>query len=134
MNTTHARKDWVGTAYEKDSKYIPRFPSTTGNLKLEYTPGTWIFSLMGNYQGKMYIDYYNEEIDPEVGDLSKIKETDPYMLFNARVSKKIRQFKLYAGVNNIYMQAEKHLDDAAFMYAPVFGTMVYGGISIQIIH
>ncbi|MGV8138968.1 MAG: TonB-dependent receptor domain-containing protein [Mangrovibacterium sp.] len=130
----HARKDWVGTAYERDSKYIPRFPSTTGNLKLEYTPGTWIFSLLGNYQGKMYIDYYNEEVDPEIGDLSKIKETDPYMLFNARVSKKIRQFKLYAGVNNIfnYMQDEKHLDDAAFMYAPVFGTMVYGGISIQI--
>ncbi len=130
------REDWAGTAYEKDSKYISRFPTTTGNLKLEYAPGTWTFSVMGNYQGEMYIDYYNEEIDPAVGDQSKIKETDPFMLFNARVSKKLNQFKLYAGVNNIfdYVQDEKHLDDAAFMYAPVFGTLFYGGISINIQH
>ncbi|MDD4192313.1 MAG: TonB-dependent receptor [Mangrovibacterium sp.] len=131
-----AREDWAGTPYEKDSKYISRFPSTTGNIKLEYTPGKWNFSLTGNYQGKMYVDYYNEDVDPEAGDLSKIKETDPYMLFNARVSKKIKRFKLYTGINNIfnYVQDEKHLDDAAFMYAPMFGTLVYGGISIQIIH
>ncbi|MGE4586828.1 MAG: TonB-dependent receptor plug domain-containing protein, partial [Mangrovibacterium sp.] len=130
------REDWAGTAYEKDSKYISRFPSTTGNLKLEYTPGTWSMSMTGNYQGQMYIDYYNEEIDPEIGDLSKIKETDAFMLFNARISKKLNQFKLYAGVNNIfnYVQDEKHLDDAAFMYAPVFGTMFYGGIAINILH
>jgi outer membrane receptor for ferrienterochelin and colicins len=58
------------------------------------------------------------------------------MLFNTRVSKKLNQFRLYAGVNNIfnYVQDEKHLDDAAFMYAPVFGTMFYGGISIAIQH
>lgn len=132
----HVREDWADTPYEKDSKSVSRFPSTTGNIKLEYTPGKWNFSLTGSYQGQMYIDYYNEEIDPEVGDLSKIKETDPYMLFNARISKKIKRFKFYTGINNIfnYIQDEKHLDDAAFMYAPVFGTLVYGGVSIQIIH
>jgi outer membrane receptor for ferrienterochelin and colicins len=56
------------------------------------------------------------------------------MLFNARVAKTSGIFKLYAGVNNIsnYLQDEKHLDDAAFMYAPVYGTMFYGGISINI--
>lgn len=84
----------------------------------------------------MYIDYYNEEIDPLLGDQSKIKKTDPFVLFNARLSKKIGQFRLYAGVNNIfdYVQDERHLDDAAFMYAPVYGTMFYGGISIDIYH
>lgn len=130
------REDWLDTPYEHDSKYISRFPKTTGNLKLEYTPETWSFTLNGNYQGKMYIDYYNEEIDPEVGDLSKIKETGSFVLFNARVSKKLNQFKIYAGVNNIfdYTQHEKHLDDAAFMYAPVFGTLFYGGIAINIMH
>lgn len=131
----HVREDWAGTPYEKDSKYIPRFPSTTGNIKLEYTPGKWYFALTGSYQGQMYIDYYNAEIDPVAGDLSKIKQTDPFMLFNARLSRKIWRFKFYAGVNNIfnYIQDERHLDDAAFMYAPVFGTLVYGGISLQII-
>lgn len=130
------REDWIETEYESQSKYISRFPTTTGNLKLEYYPKTWTFALTGNYQGTMYIDYYNEEIDPAIGDQSKIKKTEPFMLFNARVSRKLNQFKLYAGVNNIfnYVQDESHLDDAAFMYAPVYGTMLYAGISIDIMH
>ena len=79
----------------------------------------------------MYIDYYSEDETQ-----TKIKKTEPNMLFNARVSKKLNQFKLYAGVNNIfnYIQDERHLDDAAFMYAPVYGTMFYGGIAINIKH
>ncbi len=130
----NTRADWQGTQYEDDSKYISRFPQTTGNIKCEYNPKSWSFVVSGNYQGKMYIDYYNEEIDPEVGDMSKIKKTDPFMLFNARASKQISQYKLYIGVDNIfnYVQDEKHLDDAAFIYAPLYGTMVYGGISFDI--
>ncbi|MDR2010464.1 MAG: TonB-dependent receptor [Bacteroidales bacterium] len=132
----HVREDWIGTDYESISKYISRFPETTGNLKLEYTPKTWTFTILGNYQGSMYIDYYNSDIDIETGDQSKIKKTDPYMLFNARISKKIRNIKLHVGVNNIfnYIQDERHLDDAAFMYAPVYGTMFSGGITFDITH
>ena len=127
----HVREDWIGTVYENVSKYISRFPSTTGNLNLEYSPNTWSFSLTGNYQGNMYIDYYSED-----ESLSIIKKTDPFMLFNARGAKTFGIFKLYAGVNNIfnYLQDEKHLDDAAFMYAPIYGTMFYGGITINIKH
>lgn len=132
----HIRKDWEGSEYENISKHISRFPKTTANIKLEYTPKTWTFTILGNYQGGMYIDYYNNDVNPIVGDQSKIKETAPYMLFNARVSKKINMLKIYAGVNNIfnYIQDERHLDDAAFMYAPVYGTMFYGGISFDISH
>ncbi len=127
----NVREDWLGTSYEKDSKYISRFPSTTGDINIEYTLKTWSFIITGNYQGTMYIDYYSED-----ESLSKIKKTNPFMLFNARISKKRNQFKLYSGANNIlnYIQDEKHLDDAAFMYAPVYGTMFYGGISIDIMH
>ena len=132
----NVRADWTGSEYESQSKYISRFPATTGNMKLEYNPGTWTFTLTGNYQGTLYIDYYNEEIDPDIGDRSKIKRTSPFVLVNTRVSKKINQFKLYAGANNIfsYVQDERHLDDAAFMYAPVYGILYYGGISIDIMH
>jgi len=132
----HARTDWIGTPYEVDSKYISRFPSTTGNLKIEYSPATWTLALTGNFQGNMYIDYYNEEIDPERGDMSKIKKTDPFVLVNARISKKLSQFKVYGGVNNVfnYIQDERHLDDAAFIYAPVYGTMFYIGASVEIMH
>jgi len=130
----NTREDWRGTRYENVSKYISRFPATTGNLKCEYNPATWSFVLTGNYQGSMYIDYYNEDIDPAVGDLSKIKKIDPFMLFNAQVSKRINQYKISIGVHNIfnYIQDEKHLDDAAFIYAPLYGTMIYGGISFNI--
>lgn len=127
----NVREDWIGTQYEKESKFISRFPTSTANAKIEYTPKTWIFSLTGNYQGTMYIDYYSEDATQ-----SKIKKIKPNMLFNVRASKSFKMFKLYAGVNNIfnYVQDERHLDDAAFIYAPVYGRMFYGGISININH
>ena len=126
----HERDDWKGTKYNDISKYISRFPSNTGNLKLEYSPKTWDFSLSGNYTGKMYIDYFAEDESQ-----SKIKHTDGFAIFNAKISKRFNMFKIYAGVNNIfnYLQPEKHTDDAAFMYAPVYGTMYYAGLTINIL-
>lgn len=123
------RNDWAETKYADISQYIPRFPTTTGSLKLEYSPKTWMFTLYGIYQGKMYIDYISE-----MAENSKIKETEPYMTFNARVSKRFGLFNLYAGAKNIfnYVQDEKHLDDAAFIYAPLYGALYYAGISVNI--
>ncbi|MBA7574712.1 hypothetical protein ES708_16527 [subsurface metagenome] len=132
----NVRDDWAETQYESDSKYISRFPAITGNLKIEYSPKDWNIALTGSYQGKMYIDYFNEDIDPVIGDQTKIKKTKPFLLFNSRVSKSINMFNFSAGVNNIfsYIQDEKHLDDAAFMYAPLYGTMIYAGMTIDIKH
>jgi len=132
----NAREDWVGTDYEEVSRKISRFPETTGYVKLEYTPKNWSVILTGNYQGNMYIDYYNTEIETGKADLSKIKQTNPFMLFNARMARNLKNFKIYGGVNNIfnYIQDERYLDDAAFMYAPVYGTMFYAGISVDIMH
>lgn len=130
------REDWIGTASEADSRYISRFPKTTANIRIEYSPGKWSLAATGNMQGVMYIDYYNEAIDPLMGDQSKIKKTSPFMIFNARASRQVGIIKLYAGVNNIfnYIQDERHLDDAAFIYAPVYGTMLYAGVNIRIQH
>lgn len=130
------RDDWADTPYAEISKYISRFPTTTGNIQLDYDIKNWDFVLTGNFQGPMYIDYYNTEINPVIGDQSKIKKTDPYMTFSARVSKQMNQLKFYGGIKNIfnYLQDEKHLDDAAFMYAPVYGTMFYAGVSFSIRH
>ncbi|MBQ9253582.1 MAG: TonB-dependent receptor [Bacteroidales bacterium] len=117
--------------YAKDSKYISRFPLFTGDISLDYTPGTWTFSVTGSLQGSMYIDY-NSEDD---GNNSKIKKTDPFMIFNCRVAKKLgSNFTLYAGGKNIfsYIQDEKHTDDAAFMYAPVYGATWYAGLTVRL--
>ncbi len=128
------RNEWVGTRYEAKSRYIPRFPSSTANFRIEYSPNSWIISFVGDYQGKMHIDYYNEDVDPLIGDQSKIKVTTPFMIFNTQISKKIGAYKLNVGVNNLfgYIQDERRLDDAAFIYAPLFGRMFYGGISVSL--
>ena len=123
------REDWKETQFADISKYIPRFPTTSGSVKVEYTPGSWNFTVNGLYQGKMYIDYLSE-----TEENSKIKETKPYMTFNASVSKSFDIVRLYAGVKNLfnYVQDEKYLDDAAFMYAPVYGAMYYVGVSVNL--
>lgn len=127
----NVRAGWDTTSYREISRYIPRFAQTTGGLKVEYSPKSWFFSVNADYQGKMYIDYNSEET-PEA---SKIKQTKPYILVNAKVAKNLGQiFNLYIGCKNIfsYIQDEKHLDDAAFVYAPLYGAMFYGGLSIKI--
>lgn len=117
-------------AYAKESRYISRFPSTTGDLNLEYTPGTWSFSVTGSLQGQMYIDY-NSEDAPET---SKIKKTNAFTLWNCRVAKRLGAFNIYGGGKNVfsYLQDEKHGDDAAFMYAPVYGATWYVGLSVTL--
>lgn len=126
---SNRRGDWSEGQYADVSRYVPRFPTTTGSVKVEYSPKSWLFSLYGIYQGKMYIDYISE-----VPENSKIKETNPYMTFNARVSKRLGSFNIYAGAKNIfsYIQDEKHLDDAAFIYAPLYGALYYAGVSINL--
>lgn len=121
--------------YVKDSKQVSRFPAMTGDFVVEYTPGTWNFSLTGSLQGKMYIDYtYDGENDVDIARHSKIKQTNTFTTWNLRVAKQLGNFTLYAGGKNIfsYIQDEKHLDDAAFMYAPVYGATWYGGVSINL--
>jgi outer membrane receptor for ferrienterochelin and colicins len=125
----HVRDDWADTPYAKASRNVPRFPAMTGDLVLEYTPGTWTFSVNGSLQGKMYVDYMK---DDEIAE--KIKETGTFMLFNARVAKQLGAFTVYAGGKNIfsYLQDEKHTDNAAFMYAPVYGATWYAGVGVKI--
>lgn len=125
----HVRGDWADTPYAAASKNISRFPAMTGDINLEYTPGTWTFTVNGSLQGKMYIDYMK---DDEIAE--KIKETNTYMLFNARVAKQIGDWSIYAGGKNIfsYVQDEKHTDNAAFMYAPVYGATWYVGVGVKL--
>ena len=64
----------------------------------------------------------------------KIKKTNTFMLVNFRAEKRLGQFAVYAGGKNIfsYLQDEKHTDNAAFMYAPVYGATWYAGVSIEL--
>lgn len=127
----NARADWLGTAYEDISRNISRYPQTSGGLRADYTLGKWNFVADADYKGKMYIDL-TEPADP--ADV-KIHETESFVTLNAKISKKfLNRYKLYLGVKNLtdYTQEEKHIDDAAFMYAPVYGRLLYGGIQLSL--
>lgn len=130
----HPRNDWKNTSWESVSRYIPRFPFTSAYIMAEYTIGRWTMNSSLNYQGTMYIDYNNSEPTPQSGALSKIKKTTPYALWNTRATYRAGNLTFYAGVNNItdYIQDERHLDDAAFIYAPLLGRSFFAGISLVI--
>lgn len=125
------RDDWVGTEFEDASKKISRFPQTSGGLKFKYTPSSWAFVLHADYKGKMYIDL-TEPADP--ADV-KIHETESFVTFDAKVSKTFfNRYKVYVGAKNLtdYTQRVKHLDDAAFVYAPVYGRIISGGLQVSL--
>ncbi len=124
----HEREDWVGTSFQDESKYISRFPRYSAGAKLRFAPTDWSFVLEGDYQGPMYIDYFKDEEEP-----TKIKETEPYLILNVKASRSLfDKFTFFMGAKNLtnYIQPEKHTDDAAFMYAPLYGRIVYGGLEI----
>ncbi len=126
----HEREDWIGTSFRDESKYISRFPRYSAGAKLRFAPTDWNFVLEGDYQGPMYIDYFKDEEEP-----TKIKETKPYLILNVKVSRSLfDKFNFFMGAKNLtnYIQPEKHTDDAAFMYAPLYGRIIYGGLEIDL--
>jgi len=129
-----AREDWLENhpQYAKDSKYIPRVPKIAGGLQLTFTPGRWDFMLDADYSGRMYIDYYQEEDIEQPG--SKIVHTPAFWVLDAKISRSFSNgMTLFVGTKNLfdYVQKERHPDDAAFMYAPYTGRIIYGGVKVK---
>ncbi|MFH1688277.1 MAG: TonB-dependent receptor [bacterium] len=127
----NGRGDWMGTVWEESSRNISRYPQVSGGLKADLTKGTWELVADADFKGKMYIDL-SEPDDP--ADV-KIHETESFVILNAKLSKEILDnYVVYIGAKNLndYTQKEKHIDDAAFMYAPVYGRHLYGGIQISL--
>jgi len=125
------REDWLGTEWENDSKKFSRYPETSGGLKIKYTPSKWDFIIDAAYKGKMYIDL----LEPANEEDIKIKETESFIIVNAKVAWSFfGRYKLYVGVKNLtdYIQEEKHVDDAAFLFAPVYGRLIYSGIEVSL--
>ncbi len=123
----NAREDWVGTEHEDESVHISRLPKYSAGLGVEYRPSRWNVVVDASLQGPLYIDYFADGEGP-----TEIKETETFVIVNTKVSREVASgVELFAGARNLtdYVQEEKHTDDAAFMYAPVFGRIFYGGIA-----
>ena len=123
------REYWLGTPYEEMSENISRYPKFSGGMKLNFSPSDWHFVIDADYRGKMYIDLV-EPADP--ADI-KIHETESFVTVNTKLSKTVfERYRVYIGARNLtdYTQEEKHVDDAAFLYAPVYGRILFGGIQV----
>ena len=130
------RSDWVEThpEFADESRFILRVPETFGGIKINFNPRNLNLVLDFDYTGRMYIDYYQQE-DIEMPG-SKIKHTDPFVIVNTRVAYEIEKWDVrpFIGVKNLfdYVQEEKNLDDAAYIWAPWVGRIVYGGFELEL--
>jgi len=128
-----ARTDWAGTQYEDLSRRISRYPARSGLARVDWRPGPWNLSLDASHTGEMVIDYAAE------GDLghpdSYIHRTEPFTLLNAQLGRALGGgHRVHLGVRNLgnYLQPVKHIDDAAFQYAPVYGRIWYAGFQVSL--
>jgi outer membrane receptor for ferrienterochelin and colicins len=115
----------------KNSDRIPRSPEWTGSAQLTWRPGTWTLMANGSFTGSMYIDHTPED-DPEQ---LVIEETDPYTIFGMKISKKvIPGLELFAGAKNLfdYTQPKRDNSNAAYIWAPLSGRILYAGIDLDI--
>jgi outer membrane receptor for ferrienterochelin and colicins len=122
--------EWWPTYQEAADRhqYISRVPQTTAGVNLDYDISGWELALGVDFQGKLYIDYTFDDAVP-----AEIKETDPYATVNCKVAREIVDgVTLSLGANNLfdYIQEDKRTDDAAFMWAPYTGRVIYGGIEV----
>ncbi|GAG09812.1 unnamed protein product, partial [marine sediment metagenome] len=116
----------------KYSDYIPRSPKLSGNasVTLDLKGGIQLY-VHTKYTGSMYIDHLPEEDE----DRLIIEETDPFFIWNAKISKKfLNRFNLFIGGKNLfdYTQPTRDNSDAAYIYAPLYGRIIYTGFDISV--
>ncbi len=115
----------------KQSDRIPRSPEWTGSAQLTYRPGPWTFLINGSYTGSMYIDHTPED-DP--GQLV-IEKTDPFAIFGAKISRRMSGgWALFVGAKNLfdYTQPRRDNSNAAYIWAPLSGRILYAGFDVDI--
>jgi len=115
----------------KYSNRIPRSPNWTGSSSLTFKPRNWQFLLNGTLTGSMYIDHCPEE---DANNLI-IEKTDPYFIFNAKITRMFgTRLSLFIGAKNLFNYVQKNRDstDAAYIYAPLYGRIIYTGINLAV--
>ncbi|MCB9261819.1 MAG: TonB-dependent receptor [Flavobacteriales bacterium] len=135
----------VTTVYEGVRKQLPYVSKHRGFINItQQNRKKWQFSTTANLVGAMRTvipTYVNITTDP-----NPVYETEPFLLWNGQVSKKIKKnIETYIGVENILNVRQRNpisssanpfgtTFDAAGVYGPIFGRMFYGGFRYRIIH
>lgn len=114
----------------------PLLPKNRALINLAYSnkAADWLFDATFNYIGKSRIPSH-ESIDTEY--------SDPFSLINCQITKKVKDFDFYIGVENLlsYTQENPILDsynpssdkfDASLIWAPVMGRKIYFGLRYKL--
>lgn len=127
-----------------NSIYIPRTARHNAHLDISLFSDRagdrlvdgWSFDIGARLMGSMFIWRENADDFPSE-NLDEIVETDPYVLIDARINKRINNLGLdvYVAAENLTntVQDRKEWDiaDAAMMYAPIYGTTISAGFKKQ---
>ena len=132
----------VQSTYSGKTKETPLTPKDRALLNLAYATNfdKWIFDVTANYVGESRIPFYRKD---EFTEILYFGNSDPFLLYNAQVTKKFRKFDVYVGGENLlgYTQDNPILDagnptssafDASLIYAPINGRMIYAGFRFKI--
>jgi len=116
----------------KNSDYIPRSPILSGSASMTFQLGSgWQAHSSMNYTGSMYIDHVPQEDAEQL----IIEKTDGFFILGAKVSKRLSEkISVFAGGKNLtnYTQPTRDNSDAAYMYAPLYGRIMYAGFDVNI--
>ena len=126
----------VKSTFSSIEKITPLTPKNRTLLNFSYATNSekWKFDLTANYIGESRIPAHSE-INQEF--------SDPFKLYNAQITKKLKAFDVYLGVENIlsYTQDNPILlannpnssdFDASLIYAPINGRMLYFGFRYKL--
>ena len=124
----------VQTTFSGDIKIPPLTPKNRALLNLSYATNfeKWKFDFTANRIGESRIPVDEED-----------KNSKSFYIYNAQVTKKISDFDVYLGVENIlsYTQENPILSynnpnspgfDASLVYAPIYGRMFYFGFRYKL--
>jgi len=114
-----------------DSDRIPRSPAFTANGELVFSANNLDIRTSANFTGSMFIDHVPDE-DMENYRLVK---TDPFVTFDLGANYRLtNSLQLILNARNVlgYTQPLRDVSDAAFIYAPLIGREIFGGIRIDL--
>lgn len=134
-NNTRITYTDQGVDYEREKPLTSRYRGLV-NLAYATKLRKWVFDCTAQINGPSRIPGLN-------GYLSELRESDPYPIFFAQITKNTKRFDIYAGSENIldFKQKNPILNpdqpfgpdfDSSLVWGPVVGRKVYAGIRLRL--
>ena len=131
--------EW-GSADGQSSKDFMRTPDNYGYFTASYTPSkAWMFSLNGNYTGRMYVPHLWSEVNGGVDELvysQSFFELGAKIAYNLRLAKAI-DMQINLGVQNLFNSYQSDFDkgagrDSGYLYGPSLPRTFFAGVKFDI--